>query len=414
MITPSEAFRTAYANGAPQRMAFRFTNGTIVSNEDIDIEAGVSFNEIFCSETDLAIGLCPSSEISFTLLNDDGYYNNFTYGQFTAYLGVLTGTTITTNSSTTPTPETTQTSNDWRTAPTNVKAVLSADGTKAVISWTGNDLCTGYAIYEQLASGYKVVGTVTGADITTYTTKALEDGTHIFYVKPRNGSAVGNASETVSVTIGGGDSSRPVITINGETMTVSGNGKVETYAIIPMGTFIALKPSIVDKVEIAITANDLMTLFEQDMPSATALGISYPVTAKDLLDAMCEFVGVETTADTFINSTLTLSTDPSTDGDKTMREVLSWIAEIACANARFNRAGKLELVWLNQVDKSYDESAYTQYESAWYEAGTISKLHTRNADSTAESTLGSGTQGYMIQDNPFLRIDDTPTPSSSA
>ena len=301
MITPSQAFQTAYESGAPQRMVFQFINGTIISNEDIDVSAGVDFNEIFCSETDLTIGLCPSSEISFTLLNDDGHYNNFTYGQFTAYLGVLTGTTV-------------------------------------------------------------------------------------------NSSAA---------------TARPTIAISGSTMTVTGNGKQETYAIIPMGTFIALKPAIVDKVEIAVTANDLMTLFEQDMPSATALGITYPVTASDLLRAMCTYLNVTATSYTFLNSDLTLASDPSTSGDKTMRDVLSWIAEIACANARFNRAGQLQFVWLNPVTKTFDESGYTQFESVWYESGTVDKLHTRNADSTAESVLGTGSQAYMIQDNPFLRIDDS-------
>lgn len=304
MITPSQVFQSAYANGNYQRMFFAFANGTIVTNEDIDVSAGVDFNEIFCSETDLTIGLCPSSEISFTLLNDDGYYTDFTYGQFTAYLGVLTG--VQTNSST---------------------------------------------------------------------------------------------------------AKRPAVTISGDTATVTGNRKREIYTIIPMGTFIALKPDIVDKVEIAITANDLMTLFERDMPSKMALGITYPVTASALLNAMCAYLNVTCGVTTFINSGLTLQKEPKNIADKSMREVLSWIAEIACANARFNRAGELVFVWLNPVEKTFDETGYTQFESTWYETGTVDKLHTRNADSTEESVLstGTGANPYMIQDNPFLRIDDSQT-----
>ena len=84
--------------------------------------------------------------------------------------------TVITASSPTATPVVTT----WRAAPTNVRAALSPDGTKAVITWTGNDLCTGYAIYEQQANGYKVLGTVNGANVNTFTTKALTAGTHTF------------------------------------------------------------------------------------------------------------------------------------------------------------------------------------------------------------------------------------------
>jgi hypothetical protein len=89
MVTVPAGFNDAVAAGKPQRMVFAFSN-RIISNEDVDMEVGVDFHEIFCSETDLTIGLTPSSEISFTVFNDDGYYSDFEFGTFTAYLGVLT------------------------------------------------------------------------------------------------------------------------------------------------------------------------------------------------------------------------------------------------------------------------------------------------------------------------------------
>ena len=134
---------------------------------------------------------------------EDGEHVFYVKPRNGSQVGYASETVSVTVGGATPTPAPTATPNDWRTAPTNLTAALSSDGTKAVLSWTGNEYCTGYAIYEQLESGYKVLGTVTGADKTTYTTKALEDGEHVFFVKPRNNSAVGHASENVSVTIGG-------------------------------------------------------------------------------------------------------------------------------------------------------------------------------------------------------------------
>ena len=303
MVTVSAAFRAAMADPTthPQRMVFQFDNGTIISNEDIDVEGGVDFNEVFFSETDLTIGLTPSSEISFGLFNDDDHYTNFTFGAFNAYIGVRLSVTA-------------------------------------------------------------------------------------------NGSAAAQ---------------RPAIAISNRTMTVSGNGRSETYELCPLGRFIAARPAVVQKVLIDVEANDQMTLFDEDMPSDTDLGIIYPITAGQLLQKLCTYVGVQAVTYTFINSTLSLSARPESFDGSTMREVVGWIAEAAGANARFNREGLLEMAWFNTLSQTYSEGNYTEFEPSWYPVPAIDKLHIRNADSTAESVIGTGTTGYMIQNNPFLRQDDT-------
>jgi len=298
----SSAFRAALGSGAPQRVALVFEN-VVISNEDIDIEGGVDLREVFCSESDLAVGLTPASEITFAVFNDDGFYDEFEFGSFDAYIGV--------------------------------RISLTQNGSPAAL--------------------------------------------------------------------------RPLISVdrNALTMTVSGNGTLETYALCPLGSFIAPRPSIIRKTLIDVEAYDRMTLFDENMPDATELGITYPVTAGRLLKALCDQAGVEAESYTFLNSDLTLSKEPSFFENATMREVLGCIAQAAGANARFDRMGKLVFSWLNPVSRSFDETQYTQFEPAWYEAAQVDRVHVRNEDSTAETVIGSGNNTYVLQNNPFLRQEDT-------
>lgn len=301
MVNVSTAFRNAVANGNPQRIVFQFTNGTIISNEDVSVDSGVDFHESFCSETDLTIGLTPSAEMSFVLLNDDAHWNSFTFGTFKAYIGV--------------------------------RLSVSSNGSAKV--------------------------------------------------------------------------KRPAITISGTTMTVSGNGVSETYELCKMGTFIAPRPAVVQKKMIDIFANDQMKLFDPDMPSDSALGVTYPISAGNLLKKLCNYVGITCTSYSFLNNGLQLSARPDKFDSSTMREVVSWIAEAAGSIARFNRDGQLELVWFNTVSRTYDEGNYTMMEPAWYAVPKVDKLVIRNDDSTAEDAVGSGSNAYTIQSNPFLRVDDS-------
>ena len=301
MLTVPTGFNEAIAAGKPQRILFAFDYlNTMVSNEDIDMDAGVDFHEIFCSETDLTIGLTPSSEISFTLFNDTGYFSSFEFGAFDAYLGVLTGSV--------------------------------ADST------------------------------------------ATQTGRPLIQVQTAN-----------------------------NTFTVSRNYRTETYTYIPLGRFIAPRPAVVDIKEIAVDANDQMTLFDEDMPTAQQLNISYPITAGAMLTALCNYVGVTAASSTFLNSTMQLASEPDSFSTSTMREVIGWIAEVACANARFNRSGVLELVWLQTTTAAYNEGNYTEYSPYWYAVPQIDSLHVRNAESTTETTIGNGTNQYMIQGNPWLK-----------
>lgn len=292
MYTVSQTLQTAIANGTPQRVLLEFTVANVsFSNEDIVVSTGVELDEMFNSETDLAIGKCPSAEIRFDMLNDNGQLENFQFGKFKAWLGAR-----------------------------------------------------------------------------------IDNGT------PANSA---------------------------KTKTFSGGLYPGLYEFTPLGVFIADRPAVVKKKILSITANDQMQLFDVDMPTATAMSLTYPTTLSTLFTKMCNYVGVQYKSATFMNSTLTVSSQPEDFEDATMREVLGWIAEAACSIARFDRDGLLEMAWFSTVNSVYDEHNYTDFSPSWYATKAIDGLHVRNANSEAETVLGQSTNNYLIQDNPFLRASDT-------
>jgi len=281
------ALTDAIAAGNPQRILLEFVDYDPVvqfSNEDILVSAGVHMVSEFNSQKDLTIGLCPSAEIQFSMLNNEQQLVNFEFGKFVAYIGVKT-----------------------------------------------------------------------------------------------------DSNNTASVP---------------KVKTFSERGNTNRYEFIPLGTFIAHRPDIVEKSIIEVDANDQMTLFDVDMPTGL---VQYPTTLSTLATAMCTHVGVQLKSNTFLNNDIAVDSEPEQFENATMRQVLGWIAEAACSIARFTRDGQLEFAWFTQTSKTYDENNYTEFTPSWYQTQAIDGLHIRNAKSTVEYTYGAGTNAYMIQDNPFLR-----------
>ena len=289
MVTFSPAFQAALVADNPQRVLFDFGETTYgpFSNEHISVETGLTLRETFNGATDLMIGQTPSAEIQFDLLNDDYWLENFTFGTFTAYLGVR-----------------------------------------------------------------------------------IDSGTPTEMIK-----------------------------------TFTEGGVSRTYAFTPLGVFIAPRPDIVRKQIISVSANDRMTLFDDPMPGKTDLGFqsNATVTALQLANALCSYVGVTLATQTFINSSLTLDRWPDSFDSATMREVIGWIAEAAASNARFNRSGQLELAWLNTTSISLTEHDYSETAVAWYNTPVIDNLHVRNENDSGETVIGTGSVPYLVQNNPFLR-----------
>ena len=101
MQTISETLRTALDAGNPQRclLVFEDDSGNETeefTNEDIVVTDGIKLTALYNSERELTIGLCPSAQIRFTMLNDNRQLSQFEFGTFRAYLGarIDTGTPL--------------------------------------------------------------------------------------------------------------------------------------------------------------------------------------------------------------------------------------------------------------------------------------------------------------------------------
>lgn len=189
------------------------------------------------------------------------------------------------------------------------------------------------------------------------------------------------------------------------TATVDVGGVHSEYALMPLGVFTGTRPNVVEKNEISVSSNDLMTLFDIDMPTRSNLGLSNSaLTASAILQAMCGYVGVTAVSYTFLNSSTTLSEWPESFESCTMRDVLGWIAELGCSNALFNRDGQLELRWIQTTSASYDENQYLDNAPYWYTTPAVDSVYVRDTMMAEEDHRGIGNNSYLIQDNPFVGV----------
>lgn len=92
---------------------------------------------------------------------------------------------------------------------------------------------------------------------------------------------------------------------------------------------------------IVITALDNMNKFDTDFSEVTA---TFPITAFNLLYAVCLHCGVSLATTTFFNSDFSIATRPD-DEATTCREIVAWIAQLSGNFARCNTDGALELKW---------------------------------------------------------------------
>ncbi len=150
MITLSQTLNAALRAGNPQRFLVEFadSNGsydesvvTRFSNEEISVDAGVHISASFNSGEELEIGSCPSTQIEFSLLNDERQVSNFTFGECKAWLGARID-------SGTPTMKTMNftengVSRTYEFAPLGVFIVTRPDVVaRDIINVTGNDRMT--------------------------------------------------------------------------------------------------------------------------------------------------------------------------------------------------------------------------------------------------------------------------------
>ena len=176
--------------------------------------------------------------------------------------------------------------------------------------------------------------------------------------------------------------------------------RVEGYPDLQMGIFIAEKPTKVNDTRIRIKAYDRMKRFDVIVDDWLNT-VSYPITLKNFLLGLCSYVGVTLSNTTFLNDNYPVKFNFMGTNVKG-RDVLKWIAEIAAKYAVINELGQLRLGWYNNIVYSVNNSNYYNVKVEDYQVKKIDKLQVQVEENDIGVIVGTGTNAYVIQNNPLL------------
>ena len=177
------------------------------------------------------------------------------------------------------------------------------------------------------------------------------------------------------------------------------------FQYVTVGVFKGERPDKVRGKLIDFTAYDRMQKFEVSA-SDFIENMTFPITLGAVFSSLCAAVGVEPITTTFTNSTKNFTFNPFSTSDYTAREVLAWIAEAAGCYARVNADGKVELNTFTTNSYKILKTDRFEMSESEFETPVIGKLECYTSYGDQLVTAGTGTNTYVISDNPFLYIEN--------
>lgn len=411
-VPASSAFHAAIKNGEKQRaLIYFYDDGLWLTNDDI-VSTGITYENYFCPEEDMTIGLTPCSTISFSLFNENHRLDNMRFGKFRASLGVVTahgtfepsgnvtvlysGDTLTGHSNYPYIRANGVALNEQPVFP--VKSIIVKDD---LVYCLGDD--EQFAVYRKtinangsgvLQNTWQQVVSMTWDDL-----RSFRWGAGTKYTREYNAfigtimlvAAERYANKMVGVVV----ESDNVIT------DYLPNGQIETYTYVDLGIFFADRPARVKTNIVSVEGYDGMSKFDV---STENMSITFPITLYGLLDTVCAFTGVQHKVRSFPNQSITIDETADIFQDVTAREVLGFIAEAAGVNAKIDYDGMLMFAWWSDSGLMIDESDYSTYVPYEYFVKPIDRLQIRGSENDIGILIGEGTNGYIIQENPFLNF----------
>ena len=109
------------------------------------------------------------------------------------------------------------------------------------------------------------------------------------------------------------------------------------------GLFTAEEVTVNEKY-ISIVAYDNMAKFDKEIPD-----INFPATLSDIFSRICTHCGVAYTSLNFPNKDLIVKSN-YLEKDTSCRDVLSYIAQLACSYVYVNSSGSVSLKWFENTD----------------------------------------------------------------
>ena len=178
-----------------------------------------------------------------------------------------------------------------------------------------------------------------------------------------------------------------------------------TVEKIEFGTFTVTAPECYGTTVVVNASDDMYkanAAYSTDLP--------FPATTGAVLRDACSRCNILMSTTSFLHDDFQIQAKPS--GDYTFRQIIGYIAMIACGNARINRSGKLEILTYN-LDFNREYHNLTEWKSLITDTSdiTITGVQTTRKvkkaegekETEIEETVRAGSEGYMLTvSNPLV------------
>ncbi len=182
--------------------------------------------------------------------------------------------------------------------------------------------------------------------------------------------------------------------------------ETDKYTEISLGVFQGERPEKVRGKLIEFRLYDLMTMCDISAEEFIT-SLTFPTTLGAIYTSLCNFVGLTPSQTSgFTNSTKNFTANPFSSAGYTAREVLAWIAEAAGCYARMDEDGKVELVEFGTFAHKVLLTDRFEMSENEFVVPQIGKLEVYNSYGDQLVTAGTGSNTYVISDNPFLYIEN--------
>lgn len=144
---------------------------------------------------------------------------------------------------------------------------------------------------------------------------------------------------------------------------------------------------------ISIIAYDYMAKLDIDF---SEVDVTFPITLANLLSTVCAYCNIAYASLDFPNNDLIVESNEYIDESASCRDVISYIAQLACSYAYIDMSGYLQLGWYSDTDISIDERQKLN--------GTVTVTGVQLTDTT-DNVYQLGTTDYclIMDSNPLVQ-----------
>lgn len=173
-----------------------------------------------------------------------------------------------------------------------------------------------------------------------------------------------------------------------------------------LGVFLAEQPQKKSANVISVTAYDRVTLLDRDITEFLAGLTGWPYSLYELAALVCDHCGVVLGNTEIPNGSYPVKAFSA--GGITARQLLQWVAEVACCFCRADSQGVLHFGWYEESDILYTPRDYYQLSLADYSTAPVERVRIRAKEEDVGTVYPEETgekNTYIITGNPLLTAE---------